>query len=128
MTYRKPEAHSFKAWRHEKLVELLDIVGGDGHSILDPYGLVEELQLTPAEAVRLGACAKWHTSDGSPKGTINGDPDLSLFGVYTLPLLTQIATDLEAKKPKGLWPEGRGTQARMLSQMIRQALKVDTTA
>jgi hypothetical protein len=113
---------SFKSVSLASIRCLVNAVGGDGHTIYNPMTLAIEADLAPDEAVLLGVHSKWHMSDGTPKGTINGDPDLRMYGLYTLDLLKAIACDLGVDYPNKY---GRGTQAQAISAAILNHLNTE---
>ena len=111
---------TFADWRRDRLIALADALGGDGHSIINPFSLAESMDLHPAEAVYLGSLSEMHYSGEHFKEKITdsdtGNDLKELFGLHTLRVYRQMASDLDVKyMPK----MGRGSEAQSILKSLR---------
>lgn len=122
---QKPDLMTFRAWTPRRLLLLLDHLGGDGHSILDPFPLTEAIGCTAVEACYLGALSRWHESDGTPKGTITDAEGVvdGMFGLYTLDVYQAMASDFEVQYASKF---GRGSRAREIARAVREHVEALT--
>lgn len=109
----------------ETIIKVLDVIGGDGHSLFSPAAFIEAG--LPKNIVK--AFTDVIPSDmRNPKGMIfdhNGRLLSHLKGVYGLHLLGALARSLGAPTSSAL---GRGFEARQLDKNIRDHLDPPTEA
>jgi hypothetical protein len=96
--------------------KLLDIIGGDGHTIWNAPALIED----GVPAYIIDAFTTVEKSDGSWKGSITstdtGNLVESLRGVYGLTVIRSLAAHYGEHSGKF----GRGSEARELTEKIRE--------
>ena len=107
------------------LLEMLEVVGGDGHSIYPKEFFIDKFNI-PDEIISY--CEHTLESDNSnPKRTIyrGGKAIDSITGVFCLDLHYRIAEDLDLQQLmlKAAKMQGRGFQAQILSKGIKEHLK-----
>lgn len=120
---------NFAKWNRDRLVRFAELMDGDGHSILCPFGVAENLDLGPAEAAHLGALSTVHYSHATePKEMITsreGKPVSEMFGFYTLTIYRQMANDLKVEYEDKY---GRGSEARSILRALRAHFIKEVTA
>lgn len=102
----------------EKVEEILDFLGGDGHTI---YAIAQLVELGVPPTVLKDVAERHTTEKRNPKSQLfdmNGAPINALEGVHGLALMKKIAADLGIFSSK----MGRGWQMRDLQNQVRDAV------
>jgi hypothetical protein len=102
------------------ILNLLDEIGGDGHTL---WGAdADFFKGVPKEI--MDSVTHTHKSDGTGKGSIfvNGEVVEELHGVYGLDILWRLAKETGSDTTHAGGMFGRGSQARALTQAIREKL------
>jgi len=101
----------------EQQAKLLEVIGGDGHTIWSADGLIED----GIDASIVAAFTRVEKSDSSYKGSIFTDQGrvAELRGVYGLTVIRSLAAYYSETSGKF----GRGSEARELTEKIRTHLE-----
>jgi hypothetical protein len=115
------------SWANVSLADqtkLLDLIGGDGHTIWSATALIED----GVPAYVIDTFTTVERSDGSHKGSIYPSDSLGLpgmpilaelRGVYGLTVIRSLASHHGVSS----WKMGRGSEARDLTEQIRAKLE-----
>ena len=122
-TTSKRAAFSWTNVSPEQQSKLLDVIGGDGHTIYSADALKEQI-----DAYVIDRFTTVEKSDGSWKGSITssetGELVSELRGVYGLTVIRSLAAHYGVTSHAF----GRGTEARQLTAGIRDHLASTQTA
>jgi len=122
MPTRKPRVRkprfSWTQVSRDQQAKLLDVIGGDGHTIWS----ADALKADGLDAAMIDAFTTVEKSDGSWKGSIfsseTGELQPELRGVYGLSVIRSLASHYLVTSAAF----GRGTEARQLTQGIRERM------
>ena len=102
------------------ILTMVDAINGDGHSL---YAADADFFAGMPKEI-MESVTHTHKSDGTYKGTIfvNGEAVEEMHGVYGLDILWKVANEIGADTSLAGGMVGRGSQARALTQAIREKI------